>query len=203
MRPFFLLALCAAASTAVWTSYAEVQEQRAYHRQVAQVLVKAPEGRPPMNQDSVDLALVMYGIEVPTSANPPLFDPELKDRGLTTRGAFMDKAQVTVGPSAFSSWGLLGSTLAHEIEVHCQQNFLAIYVMDAVGLDGTGAAERQAYIHELRGAKRFGLEGDDAELIADTMDYYYPEHSSSNRFTMPRVVRAWLARNFLKADRAF
>lgn len=202
-RPLLFCALAALALVAVWHSHSEVQEQRAYRRQVGQMLVKAPEGLPPMNQESVDLALVMFGIEVPTAAEHPRFDPELRDRGLTTRGAFMEKAEVTVGPAAFSSWALLGSTLAHELEVHCQQNFLAIYVMDTIGLDGTGAAERQAYIHELRGAQRFGLIGDDAELIADTMEYYYPEHPSEARLGMPGAVRNWLARNFLKADRQF
>jgi hypothetical protein len=202
-RALPLLALLASVSGfAVWHSHNEVQEQRAYRRQVGQVIVKAPEGLPPMNQESVDLALVLYGIEIPSGTDHPKFDPELRDRGLTTRGAFMEKAQVTVGPAAFSSWALLGSTLAHEIEVHCQQNFLAIYLMDAVGLDGTGAAERQAYIHELRGAKRFGLMGDDAELIADTMEYYYPE-KAQGRLGMPGVVRNWLARNFLRAERGF
>ncbi len=183
--------------------HAEVQEQRAYRRQVGQVIVKAPDGLPAMSQESVDLALVMFGIELPTTAEHPAFDPNLRDRGLTTRGAFMDKAQVTVGPAAFSSWSLLGSTLAHEIEVHCQQNFLAIYLMDAVGLDGTGAAERQAYIHELKGAKRFGLVSEDSELIADTMEYYYPEKTGQAKVGVPSVVRNWLARNFLRADRTF
>src|SRR5690606_19202846 len=107
--------------------------------------------------ESIDLAIAMFGIEVPASAEWPVLDKKIEDRGLTTRGAFMDKAKVTIGPAAFTSWALLGSTLAHELEVHCQQNFLFIYLMDLVGLDGTGEAERQAYRHELTNAKRFSL----------------------------------------------
>ena len=182
---------------AVWHSYAEVQEQRAYRRAAALIAVKAPDGVPAANQASVDLAMAINGIELPAGAAAPTFDPNLRDRGLTTRGAFMEQAKVTVGPAAFTSWGLLGSTLAHEIEVHCQQNFLAIYVMDAIGMDGTGEAERQAYIHELRNAKRFGLVTEDAELIADTMEYYYPDHPTG-RLSMPGRVRSWLAKNLLR-----
>ena len=186
----------------LWHSYSEVQEQKAYRRTVALVPVKAPEGVPAQTQASVDLAMVIYGIELPSGAAAPTYDSTLRDRGLTTRGAFMAQAAVTVGPAAFTSWSLLGSTLAHEVEVHCQQNFLAIYVMDVVGLDGTGAAERQAYIHELRNAKRFGLIAEDSELIADTMEYYYPDHPTG-RLNMPGKVRNWLARNFLRSSRPF
>ena len=180
----------------------EVAERRSYLRAVAQVPVVPPEGAPEVSQESIDLALVLYGIEVPGNAEHPELDMELKDRGLTTRGAFMEKAKVTIGPAAFTSWGLLGSTLAHEIEVHCQQNFLAIYVMDLVGLDGTGAAERQAYAHELRNARRFGLDVADAEMIADTMEFYYPDGPSSGG-GVPRAVQTWLARNFLRGQRTF
>jgi len=181
----------------------EVAERRAYLRAVATVAVVPPQGAPEVSQESIDLALVLYGIEVPPNAEHPQLDLELKDRGLTTRGAFMEKARVTIGPAAFTSWGLLGSTLAHEIEVHCQQNFLAIYVMDLLGLDGTGAAERQAYVHELRNSRRFGLDIADAEMIADTMEFYYPDNPSGPGLGVPRVVRTWLARNLLRGDRAF
>lgn len=162
------------------------------------VAVVAPEGRPPVTQESIDLAMALYGIQTPHSSEAPKLDMQLLDRGLTTRATFLERAIVTIGPAAFSSWGLLGSTLAHELEVHCEQNFLAIFFMDLVGLDGTGAAERQAYVHELRNAARFGLEVEDADLIADTMEYYYPETATGLApKIMPSAVRNWLARNVI------
>jgi hypothetical protein len=176
----------------------QLSELRAFQHAVGAVTVIAPDSAPEVSQASIDLAMVLYGIEVPPGAEPPRLDMELKDRGLTTRGAFMEKAKVTVGPAAFTSWSLLGSTLSHEIEVHCQQNFLAIYMMDLAGLDGTGAAERQAYVHELRNARRFGLEIADAQMIADTMDFYYPESPTGAAIAVPKSVRSWLARNFLR-----
>lgn len=182
---------------------AEVAARSAYLRGMATVPVNPPQTAPEISQASIDLALVMFGIAVPSGAKAPVFDASLHDRGLTSRGAFMDKAIVTIGPPAFASWSLLGSTLAHELEVHCQQNFLFIYLMDAMGMDGTGAAERQAYAHELREAHRFGLAGADAMLIADTMEYYYPDDPRGTGFAVPRLIRTWLARNVLKTPRGF
>ncbi len=78
---------------------------------------------------------------------------------------------------------------------------MAIYLMDTLGLDGTDTAERQAYAHELRNAHRFGLGVDDADMIAQTMDYYYPDDAGQRRL-MPRSVRTWLARNVLRPSNA-
>ena len=177
--------------------HGHVERRHAYERQVAAVPVTPPPGIPEISQASIDLALVVYGIDVPANAEHPLLDMDLKDRGLTMRGTFMEKARVTIGPAAFTSWGLLGSTLAHEIEVHCHQNFFAIYMMDLVGLNGTDMAERQAYEHELHDAKRFGLDPVDKALIADTMDFYYPA-VPNGKGRVSRNIQSWLARNFLR-----
>jgi hypothetical protein len=179
----------------------ELAEKDGFERAARQVQVTPPETPPPVTQSAIDLALQLYGIEVPATAEHPTLDLALADRGLTTRGALMDKAIVTIGPAAFTSWGLLGSTLAHELEVHCRQNFLFIHVMDLVGLDGTGEAERQAYQHELRNAHRFGLDIVDSELIADTMNYYYPDAVTGAKAS--HRVKAWLARNFLRGERGY
>lgn len=176
-------------------------EQRAFERAMARVEVVAPASKPEVTQDNIDLALMLYGIDVPANVEHPRLDTELHDRGLTTRTAFMEKTQVIIGPAAFTSWALLGATLAHEVEVHCRQNFFAIYVMDLLGMDGTGAAERQAYAHELKNAGRFGIHIDDAAMIAETMDYYYPESGSVAGIKVPKSVRVWLARNLIRSER--
>lgn len=177
----------------------EIESRAIFEAELAQVRVLPPEGRPEVSQESIDLAIAIYGIKVPNSASKPKLDMNLKDRGLTSRGAYVDKADVTIGPASFSSWSLLASTLGHELEVHCQQNFLFVYLMDVMRLDGTGSAEREAYIYELRNAKRFGLDIADADMIAETMEYYYPD-SQSDLKLLPGVKR-WLARNLLTARR--
>lgn len=163
--------------------------------ELAEVQVIAPLTSPEPGQDNIDLALTLYGIKLPPNTAHPKYDPNLRDRGLTTKGAFMEKTQVTIGPSAFASWALLASTLAHEIEIHCQQNFAVILLMDSFGYDGTGEAERQAYNHELAYAERFGLTNYEQKFILDTVSYYYPLAYGNNARSQ---FSNWLARNLLQ-----
>lgn len=141
----------------------------------SQTPVTVPTGSPPLNQSSVDLAIKIYDIEVPAHVAPVLFDRSVTDRGITIRKLMDDYTEVKVGPPAMASWGLLGSTLAHEIEIHANQNFLWIVLLDLFGFDGTGYAERQAYSYELKNSKRFGLSSAEQKMVAVTKDYYYPQ----------------------------
>jgi hypothetical protein len=132
---------------------------------------------PVLSQASIDRAVEMFQIRIPEHVNGPTFDPSLADRGLTMKRGVLGKVSVTIGPDAFSSWPLLGSTIAHEVEVHCRQSFVAIHLMDIAGLDGTGIAEREAYAYEIKYAQRFGLTPYDMDLIKSTSSYYYPKQS--------------------------
>ncbi len=136
--------------------------------------VAVPEGHPVPGQEAIDQAMEIFKIAKPDDASHPVFDPELKDRGLTVKSSWLGRTQVFIGPSAFTSWGMLGSTLAHEVEVHCRQNFPVIFMRDQLGMDGTAEAEREAYRYEIQNAARFGLNGRDTNLIAATVEYYYP-----------------------------
>lgn len=150
---------------------------------------------PTLSQESINTAIQYFKIKIPANINTPTFDPNLPDRGLTIRRGSMSKPIVTIGPDAFSSWALLGSTLAHEVEIHCRQNFIAIHLMDLAGIDGTGFAEREAYGYELRHAKRFGLAPYDQDLIRSTANYYFPRSNfrlaeiPSVKFLMSRLTR--------------
>jgi hypothetical protein len=182
---------------------AEVSDQNAFAIDLAQVKVVPPDTAPAIGQKSIDIAIVMFGITIPADADYPTYDSKLNDRGLTTKGVFMQKATVTIGPAAFTSWSLLGSTLAHELEVHCNQNLLFISLLDALHLDGTGEAERQAYIYELRNSKRFGLNIEDADLIASTMEFYYPDSVIGTASAPVKSVQKWLAKNLLLNQKGF
>ena len=131
--------------------------------------------KPSMSQESIDEAMKRYGISVPDSATHPTLDMSLEDRGLTTLNCRFCERTVTIGPAAFSSWAVLGSTLAHELEVHCKQNFAVINIMDMFGYHGSELAEREAYSYELANAQRFGTSYDEQKSILETMEYYYPE----------------------------
>ncbi len=131
--------------------------------------------KPSVSQKSIDEAIKRFNIVIPSNTNYPTLDKTLEDRGLTTLNCRFCKLEVTIGPAAFSSWAMLGSTLAHELEVHCKQNFSLIRIKDVFGYRGSDMAEREAYLYEIANAKRFGSSADELTSIADTMNYYYPE----------------------------
>jgi hypothetical protein len=200
----FFLATCALVFGFVLAyARADVEEERVFRRSMGAIKVTPPAGAPKPSQESVDLAIAMFGIEIPPSALHPEFDPKLEDRGLTTRATFMDRAKVTIGPAAFASWGLLGSTLAHELEVHCNQSFAVIWLLDLLRMDGVAVAEREAYQYEIAGAERFSLDASDVQLISETVEYYYPEEKPRITAGLGGSLRSWLARNFLSADQVF
>ncbi len=158
----------------------DLREQ--FAKDLHSVTVVPPMSKPPMTQESIDVALEMFGIVIPNNAASPTLDMKLEDRGLTTLNGWGKKLEVTVGPAAFTSWAVLGSTLAHELEIHCNQNFAIIRMKDMLGLEGTNGAEREAYMHELTNSERFHLKDADQMSIRATMDYYYPV-SESGTFT--------------------
>lgn len=150
-------------------------------------------GAPSPSQSDINEALEAFDIQIPENVKGPFFSSKLEDRGLTIRKGVMSDAVVYVGAEAFSSWALLGSTLAHEIEVHCRQNFLAIHFQNISGFDGTGYAEREAYGYELAHAERFGLTVYERDLISSTMMYFYPKRQ--NQFVQKlEPIRFWLDR---------
>ena len=140
-----------------------------------------PTERPAISQKSIDLAMLRFNIQLPHDSSAPMFDAQVADRGLTSRTSWYSQAHIRIGPAAFDSWALLGSTLAHEVEVHARQNFWVIGMLDAMGLDGTGMAERQAYAHELTHADRFQLSQWDRSRIDYTMNHYYPTDATKRR----------------------
>ncbi|NBO37970.1 hypothetical protein EBU99_05245 [bacterium] len=198
-----------AISVGSWVAVRAWQESvalAAYQQAISEVEVISPKGEPAQDQESIETALTMYSIQVPETVDGPIFDMGLADRGLTTGGLILPQKKVSVGPAAFTSWAVLGSTLAHEIEVHVPQSFFKVVAQDhlvhwsflarsslgrfitalkptakeAFENDGTWKAERDAYMHEIKNAKRFGLSADELRSIWRVMDYYYPNAKSAH-----------------------
>ncbi len=170
----FSLTLLFVSSACIFLARKELDHREHFAHVIRENTPQPPMSKPPMSQESVDLAMKMFAIEIPEGASYPRFDPDLEDRGLTTMNGWGKELEVTVGPAAFTSWALLGSTLAHELEVHCRQSFFLIRVKDMMGLNGTDQAEREAYLYELTNSERFHLKTADQLNIRATMDYYYP-----------------------------
>ena len=158
----------------IYMARLELDHREHFAHGMKELTPNPPSSKPPMTQESIELAMQMFHIEVPQGASYPRLDPNLEDRGLTTMNGWGKDLDVTVGPAAFTSWALLGSTLAHELEVHCRQSFFLIRVKDMIGMKGTDEAEREAYLHELTNSERFHLKTTDQLNIRATMDYYYP-----------------------------
>ena len=131
--------------------------------------------KPEISQKNIDIALKVFNITIPNNTNHPVLDFSLKDRGITQKTGWLTPLEVYIGPEAFTSWGILGSTLAHELEVHCQQSFTWINLLDLLGFRGTEIAERSAYLHEVTNARRFGLSEHEVNSITMTMDFFYPD----------------------------
>ncbi|MEI6832908.1 MAG: hypothetical protein WCL28_02860 [bacterium] len=160
---------------------------------VTDAVAELPYGDPEIGQAAINTALNAFGIQIPKNVKGPFFSEKLEDRGLTLKRGVMADSIVYIGPEAFSSWSLLGSTLAHEIEIHCRQNFLAIHFQNISGFDGTGIAEREAYSYELHQAERFGLSEYERDLIRSTMAYFYPERE--NRLAQKLApIKFWVDR---------
>lgn len=162
-----------------------------------------PANRPPKNDKSIARAIEMFGIKVPNSVKKITFDEKIQERGLTERKSFFDMTVVRIGSSAFESWGLLGSTLAHEIEVHANQNILFIILMDKLGFDATLEAERLAYLYELKNAERFQISNAQAADIETTMNYFYPLRNGpicvikDGQKCLPPLFRNWVAQQIV------
>ncbi|MEI8026524.1 MAG: hypothetical protein WCI18_09255 [Pseudomonadota bacterium] len=159
---------------------------------------------PELSQTSMELALIAYGFDLSLSGAHPSFDSKLSDRGITEKMGYEQGKIVKIGPSAFDSWALLGSTLSHELEIHCQQNFFLISLADSLGLYGTALAEREAYEWELKQGKRFGLIAEEQKLIRATVESYYPrDFRFSNKPKFQKSFASYLVKSsFLATDRS-
>lgn len=203
--PFFCFMLAVALT--VTGSMFSVREQLAYQNfkeQMSEIKVLAPYSIPGQSQESLDLAAELFSVDISHNVVGPFFDSHLEDRGLTTGGTINAQKTVTIGPAAFTSWSVLGSTLGHEVEIHAKQSFLKVVLLDKLthvklalrkGIgrvfpqfkpsvrqlfeEGTWSAEREAYLFELGSAKRFHLSIEETQSILQVMNYYYPSQSGN------------------------
>ena len=130
----------------------------------------------------IKLAIEAYSLKIPDHVNSITYDPELFDRGLIIQDYFNKNADIFIGDAALESWSLLASTLAHEAEVHGNQSFLSIGIMNLLLLDGVAIAERSAYNYELSQKDRFGLSEKELIEIEATKNLYYPASKTPGFF---------------------
>lgn len=174
------------------------QERRKYallQKNMADISVIYPKDVPEISNENIDLAMALFSIDIDENIEYPIFNNELPYRGLTLGNAFSKNKEVLIGKMAFESWGILGSTLAHEIEIHGKQSFLEIEILNYLyslkaipeklianfipnsfklnyGSLGYGSymAEKEAYNHELNSKKRFNLNKNEIYAIKYTLE---------------------------------
>jgi len=156
-------------------------------------------GVPEVSQTNIDRAMVLYSIKSkPWCKYPVLVDPIDGIMGYIGGHPLSSTRIIHITGYAFTSWGMLGAVLAHEIEVHCNQSFIKASILDAVDellsdlkrsqelprsamlvrvapvYYGTWLTEREAYSYQIENAERFGLTKQEVESIRSTRDFLYP-----------------------------
>lgn len=73
--------------------------------------------------------------------------------------------RVLIGDPAFSSVAWLGSTIAHEVEIHVNRQLFKDVYYPASDEQGQLIQEVEAYDHEIRNRDRFGLSHDELDSV--------------------------------------
>lgn len=123
--------------------------------------------------DAIYKALDVYGIDA-SHVTELTYVPELG----AAAEMFTD-GRVRVGDGAFKSAAWLGSTLAHEIEVHLNGQFLAGRWY--TGPMGSNVHHVEAYDHEIANATRFGLSKEELASLTRRRNAHYLRLDSDYR----------------------
>jgi len=194
LRIFVILLTTSIIGALAWAKY-DITAQNNREKNSRSIIMQLIAPPPSIGQQALEVAVEAFHVRRDVDAPWPHFNQALDDRGLTEKRAFEYSKIVKIGPSAFESWSILGSTLAHELEIHCNQNFFLITLADYFGLQGTNLAEREAYLWEITQAKRFGLIKSEAFLIESTLNRYYPlDFTQNNRPEISRLLARYLVR---------
>ena len=128
------------------------------------------------------IAISAYSIKIPEHIQYVKFNKDLMDRGMIIGDWSNKNAKIYIGQPAFSSWAILGSTIAHEAEVHGSQSFLAIGLLDLIFNRGIISAETVAYNYEISNSKRFGLSKKEIAEIEHTKNHHFPNDNQKSFF---------------------
>ena len=178
--------------------FLQLNEQNKYEElqnKMMAIPVIYPTRAPIVSNDSIGLAIALFSIDTPNSINSTTYSSNIPYRGLTIGNCLAPFKEVLIGNMAFENWGILGSTLGHEIEIHGNQSFLKIeflnyiysletfpeklitifipkFKLTSYGELGYGSynAEKEAYSFEINSKKRFNLSNHQVNLIRNVLD---------------------------------
>lgn len=123
-----------------------------------------------LKQQAIEFAIKVYQIDV-TKAKKVVYDSSVIGEALTVPGHRGEPPTIRVGNQAFSSAPMLGSTLAHESEIHVgKQERRGRWYNDPIGKP---LQEVEAYDFEIASHERFDLSSKDlADLQARRKHHY-------------------------------
>ncbi len=136
-----------------------------------------------LKQAAIQRAIDIYRIDVTHVPFGVIYSPHgnMRDREGAT---FLDQdgiVRVEIGDEAFANASRLGSTIAHEVEVHVNRQ-IANGIHDPPNDEqGTLIQEVEAYDYELLNKDRFGLSVDELKLLKQRRASYYRRLEWENR----------------------
>jgi hypothetical protein len=136
-----------------------------------------------LKQAAIQRAIDTYGIDVSHVPFGVIYSPHgnMRDREGAT---FLDRdgtVRVEIGDDAFASASRLGSTIAHEVEVHVNRQIAKGIHDPPSDEQGTLIQEVEAYDYELLNKDRFGLSDDELKLLKQRRASYYRRLEWENR----------------------
>ena len=174
-----VVSLLAVGSAHAGTLEADIEEIRALDAELAKT---EQAGRPALlgrvarlKQAAIRRAVEVYGIDLRRVASGVQYSPHgnMREREGATILDADGTIRVVIGDSAFRSAAWLGSTIAHEIEVHVDRQIARGVHYPPSNEEGTLIQEVEAYDHELAGTDRFGLSQDEIRSLKQRRAGFY------------------------------
>ena len=136
-----------------------------------------------LKQTAIDHAIVTYGINVRAVPMGVHYAPHgrMRDREGATILDRDGTVRVQIGDLAFASAGWLGSTIAHEVEVHVNRQIAMGRHAPASDEEGASIEEIEAYDFEIANQARFGVQPDEEKLVHRRRMAFYLKLQSENR----------------------
>jgi hypothetical protein len=165
------------------------------HRVDAQVAAGARELVVPcarLKQAAIDHAITAFHIDVRAASTGVHYSPHgsMREREGATYVDRDGTYRVEIGDAAFRSAGWLGSTIAHEVEVHVNRQVAQGGHRTASDEETVSIDEIQAYDYELASQARFGLAADELARVRQRRSAFYRTLHDENRHRVDAGVYA-------------
>ncbi len=136
-----------------------------------------------LKQTAIGRAIAAYRIDVSHLRVGVSYSPhgDMREREGATYVDEDGTVRVEIGDEAFASPARLGSTIAHEVEVHVNRQITKGVYCPSTDEQGTLLQEVEAYDHELASKDRFGLGADELKLLKQRRASYYRRLEWENR----------------------